>query len=103
MFKATHLAVLRPTHANSQALPEFECVLHIHDETSSQAFFVNTVLLRKSCEDACTLGNVEAEEDMRITNDDWIDCVSLETPPVLVGVNTPSLLRINETQVLFLR
>lgn len=99
----THFVVLSLTHANTQALPEFESVLHIHDETSNQAFFVNTALLQKSCEDACTLGNREVEEDRRITSDGWIDCVSLETLPVLVGVDTPSPLRINETEVLFLR
>jgi len=68
----------------NQALPEFLRIVHIHDRTSNQTFFVNTSLLRKSCEDAYILREGETEEDMRLTNDDWIDCVSLETPPVLM-------------------
>ncbi|KAF9645741.1 hypothetical protein BDM02DRAFT_3119732 [Thelephora ganbajun] len=68
----------------SQALPEFGHVLYIHDQTSDQNFFVNTTLLRKSYEDAYILREGETEENMRLTSDDWIDCVGLETPPVLM-------------------
>lgn len=60
-------------------------VIHIHDQSSNQSFFVNTDLLRKSCEGTQLPGGGEAEEDMRLTSDDWIDCVSLESPPVLVS------------------
>jgi len=33
---------------------------------------------------------------MRLTSDDWIDCVSLESPPVLVSNDTSLSLRTNE-------
>lgn len=71
----------------------------IHDQTLDQIFFVNTILLRKSCEDACILREGEAEEDIRLTSDNWVNCVSLETPPVLVSTEM-SPQRINEAEVL---
>jgi len=57
------------------------------------------MLLRKSCEDAYILGEGESEEDMRLTSDGWTDCVSLETPPVLVGTETLLPLCTNEAEV----
>jgi len=66
-------------------------VVHIHDQTSDQTFFVNTTLLRKSCEDAYTLREGEIEEGMQLTSDGWIDCVGLENPPVLVSIDTSPL------------
>jgi len=35
---------------------------------------------------------------MRLTSDDWIDCIGLENPPVLVSIDMSPPLRINETQ-----
>ncbi|KAF9781561.1 hypothetical protein BJ322DRAFT_1111489 [Thelephora terrestris] len=67
-----------------QALPEFGRVLHIHDELSNQAFFVNTALLQKNRKDARILGGGLTEEVMRVASDSWIDYVILETPPVLM-------------------
>ena len=68
-----------------QASTEFQRVVHIYDRTSGQVFFVNTTLLRKSCEGVYIPREGEAEEDMGLTSDNWIDCVSLEVPPVLVS------------------
>ena len=73
-------------------------MVHIHDQISNQVFFVNTVLLRKSCENAYIFEEGESEEDMRLTSDSWVDCVSLETPPLLVGIETPLPPRINEAE-----
>ena len=72
---------------------------HIHDQISNQIFFVNTVLLRKSCEDGYTPSEGETEEGMRLTSDNWIDCVSLETPPVLVSTETSPPVCTNEAEV----
>ena len=72
-------------------------VVHISDQTSDQSFFVNTVLLRRSCEDAYT--EEETEGGMRSTGDGWIDWVSLGNPPVLVGSDALPLPLINEAQV----
>lgn len=81
---------------NIQALPEFRHVIHIHDETSDQAFFVNTTLLRKNCEDVYSFGY---EGGMPSKGVCWVDWISLETPPVLVSIDPPPLCR-NETQAL---
>lgn len=56
------------------------------------------MLLRKSYEDAYILREGEAEEDMRLTSDNWIECVSLETPPVLVSTEASPPLCINEAE-----
>jgi hypothetical protein len=73
-------------------------VIHTNDETSNQIFFVNTALLRKSDEHFYIPGDDKAEDGMRPRSDGWVDCVSLETPPVPVSIGTPSPLRINEAQ-----
>lgn len=73
-------------------------MIHIYDETSNQAFFVNTTLLCKNYEDVCILGD-EAEEGTRLRSYGWVDYVRLETPPVLVSIDTPSPLHTNEVHV----
>ena len=73
-------------------------MVRVRDQTSNQTFFVNTTLLLKSCEDAHILREGETEEDMRLTSDDWIDCVGLESPPVLVSIDTSHPMRVNEAQ-----
>jgi hypothetical protein len=82
----------------TQTFPEFRHVLHIHDETSNQTFFINTTLLRSSCQGTCILGDGEDEEDLWFIRGGWTDCVSLEIPPVLVSADTSFLLRITEAQ-----
>ena len=67
-------------------------MIHIHDETSNQTFFANATQFRKNCEDIFVLRDQELDEGMRLKSDGWVDCISLETPPVLVSVDGPSLL-----------
>lgn len=88
------------TCTNTQALPDFRRVVHVYDETSNQAFFLNTDLL---LENVYILGDAKEEDGIRVRSDGWVDWVSLETPPVLVGICTSSPLHINEAQALSFR
>lgn len=66
-------------------------MIHLHDETTNQTFFVNITLLGKnSCRD-------EGEEGAWLKGGGCVDCVSLETPPVMVDIFPSSPQGIDET------